>query len=157
MKRVKFRSFQKLHMKWETCPFVFLQSENQKRIMHKQIWLCVIERKCFFFIEHDFIFSEQPYMWMDRETCAAGLCQGHAYKQTQMFFLAHSCHSVTEMGLGAKRNTLACKSHSGQHSGRFTLARSVLSIHCRTESKYSFCLEIATRPQPYTHIQRERK
>lgn len=62
---------------------------------------------------------------------------------------------VSEMGLGANCNTLARNSRGGgTRKDLHELARTVLSIHCRTESEYGFCLEIATRPQPSTHIQK---
>lgn len=76
-------------------------------------------------------------------------------KQCKCFY---SHIHVSEMGLGANCNTLARNSRGGgTRKDLHELARPVLSIHCRTESEYGFCLEIAARPQPSTHIKRERK
>lgn len=73
----------------------------------------------------------------------------HTNKHCKCFY---SHIHATEMGLGANCNILAHYScGGGTRKDLLELVRPVLLIHCRTESEYGFCLEIAV------HAHRERE
>lgn len=140
---------------WSLC---FSLTQKPKKI---PIYLAVCDRKKLHsFMEHDIIFPKQPYMWTDRETSVVGYCQGHAYKHTLApeCFYSHIHATLSLKWASVPSVTLLhlTPMAGGTREDLHELVRPVLSIHCRTESEYSVCLEIASHPQPYTHIQRER-
>lgn len=106
------------------------------------------------------IFPKQPYMWTNRETSAVGHCQGHAYKHTLApeCFCSHIHATLSLKWASVPSVTLLhlTPTAGGTRQDLHELVRPVLSIHCRTESEYSVCLEIASHPQPYTLAYRER-
>lgn len=122
----------------------------------------MIERNCtFFYVAWYYLPKAALYVDEQRNICCGTLPRTcvQTHTRTRMFLLAHSCHSVTEMGLGAKRHTLAPNSHGGRHSGRFTWISKTCSLDTLQNRKWIQCLSW-NRLSPtavHTHVQRERK